>query len=210
MKIDRVGSAEEFFAALDCDRSAFGLHEVACVNWPAEFPANPDVKFAVAHTGTEILLKFFVDEEYTRGCVAQDNGRVWTDSCVEFFVSFDETGYYNLECTCTGRVLLGFRKQRENCTMAGQTVMDSIRRNPSLGTELFTEKRGTAWTLEIVLPVSAFFKHRIGSLSGMAVRGNFFKCGDELPVPHFLSWQPIDNPKPDFHLEKFFGEIVFE
>lgn len=210
MKVWRVGSAEEFFNALARDMDAFGLHTVGHVNWPAEFPAKPDVKFAVAHTGTEILLKFFVSEEYTRACVAEDNGRVWTDSCVEFFIGFDDTGYYNLECTCTGRVLLGFRKQREVYTLAGRRVLDTIRRKPSLGAGLFTEKRGAAWTLEIVLPVPAFFNHSICSLSGVPARGNFYKCGDELPVPHFLSWKPIDNPTPDFHLEKFFGDLVFE
>jgi hypothetical protein len=44
----------------------------------------------------------------------------------------------------------------------------------------------------------------------MKARGNFYKCGDSLSVPHFLSWQPIDNPTPNFHLEKFFGELDFE
>ena len=37
-----------------------------------------------------------------------------------------------------------------------------------------------------------------------------YKCGDKLQTPHFLSWAPIDLPKPKFHCPEFFGELVFE
>ncbi len=206
MKIKRVGSAPEFFGAPE----KFGLQTVGCVNWPEQFPARPEVKFAMAHTGAAILLKFFVSEDYTLARVTEDNGEVWTDSCVEFFINFDETGYYNLECTCIGRALLGFRKEKGVFTHADQAVMDTIVRRPSLGTEPFPERRGQTWTLEVELPAAAFYKHRIGCLSGMKARGNFYKCGDNLTVPHFLSWNPIDWATPNFHLEKFFGELDFE
>lgn len=210
MKIQRVGDAAGFFSSLIKDKETFGLHTVGCVNWPGEFPSRPDVRFAIAHTGSEILLKFFVGEDYTLAAVTEDNGRVWTDSCVEFFINFDDTGYYNFECTCIGKALLGFRKTREDFTHADCKILDTISRNPSLGNEPFAERRDVAWTLEIVLPVSAFFRHDIKDISGMKARGNLYKCGDNLTVPHFLSWRPIDNPTPNFHLEKFFGELEFE
>ena len=37
----------------------------------------------------------------------------------------------------------------------------------------------------------------------MRAKANFYKCGDKLPVPHFLSWKPINVPAPDFHLPCF-------
>lgn len=208
MKVRKVSGAEEFFAAPQ--ENNLHLQRIGCVNWPDRFPAHPDVRFDIAHTGREILLKFFVCEDYTLARVTEDNGEVWTDSCVEFFIGFDHTGYYNLECTCIGRALLGFRKEREVCTHADLEVMDTIVRHPSLGTEPFAERRGLTWTLGVALPASAFYKHGIGDLSGIKAHANFYKCGDKLSVPHFLSWSPIDNPKPDFHLEKFFGELEFE
>jgi hypothetical protein len=210
MIVKRVTDSAEFFETLLHDPNAFGLHTIGCVDWPAEFPARPDVLFAIAHTGGEMLLKFFVNEEYTLARVTEDNGEVWTDSCVEFFISFDQTGYYNLECTCIGKALLGFRKERENFVHATPAVMHTIRRNPSLGIEPFAERRNQQWTLEVSVPATAFFKHDIGDLSGVTARANFYKCGDNLTVPHFLSWQPIDNPTPDFHIELFFGDIKFE
>ena len=36
------------------------------------------------------------------------------------------------------------------------------------------------------------------------------KCGDDTAVPHFLSWNPIGAPRPNFHTPEYFGEIHFE
>ncbi len=206
MKIRKIENVEAFLDAPASD----SLQTIGCVNWPDQFPAHPDVQFDIAHTGREIVLKFFVTEEYTLARVTEDNGEVWTDSCVEFFISFDDRGYYNLECTCTGRALLGFRKQKTVADHAAQSVMNTILRRPSLGAEPFAERRGQSWTLGLVLPATAFFKHDFADLSGLKARGNIYKCGDNLTVPHFLSWSPIDTPQPDFHREEFFAELDFE
>ena len=43
-----------------------------------------------------------------------------------------------------------------------------------------------------------------------SLRGNFYKCGDLTAHPHFLSWNPINTPKPDFHRPDFFGELILK
>ena len=48
------------------------------------------------------------------------------------------------------------------------------------------------------------------SLDGQTIKANFYKCGDELQTPHFLSWNPINIEKPDFHRPDFFGSLEFE
>ena len=42
------------------------------------------------------------------------------------------------------------------------------------------------------------------------IKANFYKCGDELQTPHFLSWNPIKIENPDFHRPDFFGTLEFE
>ncbi len=195
---------------MNIQKNIFTSHNIACVNWPDQFPSRPDVRFDIAHTGDKIVLKYFVAEPFTLAKITEDNGRVWTDSCVEFFIAFDDSGYYNLECTCTGRALLGFRKTHDDASHAPQSVLDTIVRRPSLGTALFDERRDLSWSIEIELPVAAFFRHDITDISGVSARGNFFKCGDNLSVPHFLSWSPISSPKPNFHLPQFFADLQFE
>ena len=38
-------------------------------------------------------------------------------------------------------------------------------------------------------------------------RGNFYKCGDDTPAPHWIAWAPVDAL--DFHLPRCFGDLVF-
>ena len=102
---------------------------VACCNWPEQYPYAPEVSFRMFHTGAYLMLRFDVAERWTMARVTEDNGEVWTDSCVEFFIAPDDSGYYyNFECTCIGRLLVGFRREREHATHATPRVMESILR----------------------------------------------------------------------------------
>ena len=89
--------------------------------------------------------------------------------------------------------------------------MKSISRWSSLGSEPFEEKVGEcSWESALVIPVSALFGHQVTLLDGQKMRANFYKCGDLLQTPHFLSWNAIQLPEPKFHCPEFFGTITFE
>ncbi|MDR1756728.1 MAG: hypothetical protein LBR65_07220 [Culturomica sp.] len=179
-------------------------------NWPEAFPYTPSVSFRMAHNGEELFIRYDVREEYTKAEVSCDNGPVWTDSCVEFFIAPDAEGYYNFEFNGIGTALLGYRKSRNNGEHASETILKSIRRLPSLGTEPFAERQGkNRWSLVVSIPVTALFKHTLPSFSGLKATVNVYKCGDELSRPHFLSWNPVVSPEPDFHLPRFFKKISF-
>lgn len=207
-RIDRIPAQtpEEIESAF---RSA-ELRPVACNNWAEEYPYAPKVGFRMFHTGEKLYLRFEVEERYTQALVAEDNGEVWTDSCVEFFLSLDDTGYYNFETSCNGRMLLAFRKRKPEPTYASPEVMRSVERVPSLGGECFPEREGdNRWTLTLAIPAAALFRHRLASWSGVEARMNLYKCGDNLTKPHFLSWSPIDAPAPNFHLPEYFRTVQF-
>ena len=75
----------------------------------------------------------------------------------------------------------------------------------------FEEKVGEcSWEAALAIPYSAFFLHDINSLDGRSIRANFYKCGDLLQKPHFLSWNPIPVEKPDFHRPDHFGLVNIE
>ncbi|MNL73189.1 hypothetical protein D3C87_1986170 [compost metagenome] len=48
------------------------------------------------------------------------------------------------------------------------------------------------------------------SFANQKFKGNFYKCGDKLEQPHYLSWSPIHLPHPQFHAIDFFGNINFQ
>lgn len=182
------------------------------VNWPGSYPYAPEVKARLWHDGDNLHIEYEVDEEYVAALAEKDNGEVWKDSCVEFFVSLDGNGYYNLESNCTGKVLLSHRLGRkDNVEYASEDVLKGIKRDPSLGSSPFAVRKSEGkWTLKLVVPATTFFKTGIESFKGIDAKCNIYKCGDELPVPHFLSLFPIKTENPDFHRPEFFGTAHFE
>ena len=184
-------------------------HKAEHVNWPAEFPYCPRMEFAVAHTNDAFLVHYRIEEQSVRAIAKNDNDSVWEDSCAEFFISPASDGlYYNIECNCAGTLLLGVGEGRNNRQLAAPEITQQIDRWASLGRTPFdTRNQPTQWELALRIPYSVFFRHNITSLDGLTLRANFYKCGDNLPVPHFISWNPIGTPTPDFHCPQFFGEV---
>lgn len=202
-------SAEAVPACLDGEQ--VGFVPLATVNWK-DYPYCPAVQFRPAHTGDALLLHFRVEEASVRAVAAADNGRVWEDSCVEFFsVPAGDGVYYNLECNCAGTLLVGGGAGRKDRQHAPQAVLDRVQRWASLGREPFAERVGEClWEVALVVPVTTFFLHDLDTFSGRDVPANFYKCGDLLQTPHFLSWNPIGLETPNFHCPPYFGLLHFE
>lgn len=192
------------------DSASVGFNNVDVVNW-SDYPYCPDVKFRIAHIGDALLLNYHVTESSVRAVAEGDQGRVWEDSCCEFFVRMeDQSEYYNFECNCVGRLLLNFGVRGDRHP-ASADFLSKVKRWSSLGSENFEERVGEcSWELSLVIPVCTLFEHDIKDLSGMTMMANFYKCGDLLQTPHFLSWNPIVLPDPCFHCPDFFGKIIFE
>lgn len=129
-KIDDI--RPEDAAAVDRAFDGIAPCRIACCNWAAEYPYAPEATFRMFHTGDYLMLRFDVAERYTAARVTEDNGRVWTDSCVEFFIAPDEGLYYNFETTCIGRLLLGARKSRTEAEHASPETLEGILRRTSL------------------------------------------------------------------------------
>lgn len=76
-----------------------------------------------------------------RAVASGDNGRVWEDACVEFFVSPEgDDRYYNFECNCAGRLLIQGGAVNERRPTASQEVLGMVKRWSSVGRRTF---RGT-------------------------------------------------------------------
>jgi hypothetical protein len=175
-------------------------------SWGEAFPYTPKVDFKMAFTTESIALQYVVQEKAIRAVNNQINGSVWEDSCVEFFVSWDNgVSYYNLEFNCIGTGLIGFGKGRDNRERLPEDLIKTI----AFDAHIAQHQNGFQWSLLLHIPLSVFKYHSLIPLHGRTCRANFYKCGDKLPDPHFMSWSPITFHKPNFHLPEFFGELVF-
>lgn len=190
------------------DEQGEQFNTIDTVNW-ADYPYRPDVRFRIAATDRGFVINYRVSEKSVAAVAEGDCGRVWEDSCVEFFSCPNPADgiYYNIECNCVGTVLVAAGADRHERQRAPKEVLDGIERWSSLGRENFSERKGdVSWEVVLLVPYNVYFKHDVKDAPARFT-ANFYKCGDLLETPHFLSWNPIGVEKPDFHRPEFFGNV---
>ncbi|MCQ2152992.1 MAG: hypothetical protein MJY44_00230 [Bacteroidales bacterium] len=182
------------------------------VNWKESFPYKPRVQFRVWHEGDTFHIGYNVREQGTRALQTVLGGPVYEDSCVECFIQPDpaDPHYYNFEFNPIGMMAMACRTGRNDPEDAPREVLESVRIETTAGKEPFDEKYVEEWSLDIAIPASALFNSGVKDFSGRRMRMNFFKCGDGLKVPHFVTWAPVRTPSPDYHRPEFFLPVDFE
>jgi hypothetical protein len=178
------------------------------VNWNS-FPYQPEVAFLMAYNQNNLFLKFDVTENHIRAMETETNGNVWEDSCCEFFCAFDNEGYYNLETNCIGTQLIGWGAKKEERTLLDSIIIDAVKKHTTLEHKTIEPQSGRfEYQLTMIIPAATFVNHPgMKFTQGMQLKGNFYKCGDKTPEPHFVSWNPIEIKEPNFHRPDFFGTV---
>jgi len=198
--------AEELSLRFNKENTPF--HRIDAVNWK-NYPYCPAASFRIAHNGEAIFLNYMINESDIKAACNHDNGRIWEDSCVEFFISFNDEFYYNIECNCIGKLLIGKGANREKRIRLPETLLKSVDRWTSLGDSPVENLSGD-WEVSLIIPKEIFYPEITNKFDNITAKGNFYKCGDCLQKPHYLSWNPIQSEKPNFHLPEFFGQLLFE
>lgn len=188
---------------------ALPKNQIAYQPWP-EFKSVLQAHFTIAHSNDSIMLKYEVNEDSIKVATVETNGAVHKDNCVEFFVSFGaDKSYYNIEVNCVGVCLIAYGKGRSNRHFLPKELVKKVKTHAVIKTAAENTKRRYAWEITLMIPIAVFGYSNLKTLSQQTGFGNFFKCGDDLPQPHFYSWNGIEAESPDFHLPEFFGALTF-
>lgn len=181
---------------------------ISYIPWP-EFKSDAKANFVIAHNTDAIILWYQIEERYL---IANElnNGNIHNDSCVEFFIAFDnDKAYYNLEFNCLGATKVGYGNRRSGRELLSAEIIGKISFSSRINSKLGKKQEGFDWEIVLIIPKEIFVHHTISSFSLLKAKGNFYKCGDGLPEPHFLTWNMVTGTKPNFHKTDCFGALQF-
>jgi len=171
------------------------------INW-MNFPHLVSVKVYLGYNSQYLWLHYVVNDDFVRAVCCQDQQAVWQDSCVEFFVKQGDN-YRNFEFNSLGVCLSAIGPDRSARERLDRGSMAQILRYPTLSIEsLPSENVPTDWSLTVAIPLKL-----IGLMPGSQFMANFYKCGDNTKVVHYISWSPISTSAPDFHQSGFFAPL---
>ena len=174
------------------------------INWK-DFPHLVEARVYLGYTQEYLWLHYEVFNDYVKAVYRSDQDPVWQDSCVEFFLR-DGAIYHNFEFNSLGVCLSAYGPDRHARISLEKGEMAQILRFPSLTRDTLPAEGVKAdWMLTVAIPLSL-----IGLKRGCEFWANFYKCGDETRVPHYLSWSPIGTLTPDFHQPTYFGLAELE
>lgn len=207
MKKIKVNTIDLPTVNLDYLKTAFirqNWHDINQSPWADIFPYKPIVKFQIAYDKSHIYLHYHVLEDEIKAVYSKANENVWEDSCVEFFISLDDKkSYYNFEFNVLGTGLIGYgpavKSERKRFSEKQIETVQTY-------TQISKVDNIKQWEIYLIVPLDLL---EVDHLNGKTLHANFYKCGDKLSKPHFLTWNLIEFHKPNFHLPEFFGELNF-
>ena len=197
------------------DDSLFGelpVNYIDTLNWPEEYPYRPEVSFRIFHNDAYLFIEYDVREKCTAALETVDGNDVYKDSCVEFFILPQGSAhYYNFEWNAIGTLCMSRRTGRHDPVHAPKEVLSSVLTVSTYGRKAFSEILGdNVWQLRAAIPCTALFGDALESWKGAQFKANFYKCGDALSTPHYVTWAPVETPSPDYHRPEFFRPVVCE
>lgn len=176
----------------------------------------PRVAAKLGYDDSHVYVIFRVEDRYVRAVAEKHQDAVCSDSCVEFFFAPGpdiETGYFNLEMNCGGVMLFHYQRvPRKDQAPLPPERLSEIAVAHSLPVRVDPEiMEPTVWTVEYRMPLEILDAYRCVTrpAPGVEWRANFFKCADLTSHPHWLTWAPVNRPRPDFHVPEDFGVLRF-
>ncbi|MFA6945177.1 MAG: carbohydrate-binding family 9-like protein [Pedobacter sp.] len=178
---------------------------------------KPVVEAKMMYDQDNVYVIFRVKDRFVRSRVQEYNGNVSGDSCVEFFFAPDSElplKYFNLEINAGGTPLIFYvSKPWTEFVKLESSEIKEIEIAHSLPSKVDPEiTEPVTWTIEYRIPLSMLgkFSNVTRPAPGVVWKANFYKTGSQTSNPNYITWNFVDNPKPNFHLPQFFGTLIFQ
>ena len=180
--------------------------EIACYKWTEGYTPYAYAQLIyVRDLGLALHMEAY--ESDPKSVYTMYNQPVYTDSCLEFFATWDNesTRYINMEMNAKGTLLSCCGVGRENRTPLINLSGGKLPTVKSFNTD---EEWGIVAEIPFEILDAVYGIRSETFVPGYTFRGNFYKCGDETPIVHYGSWSRVGTKTPDFHRPEYFGELV--
>ena len=193
-------TTKEQLGFFDAEWEKATVAQVDKINWP-EYDYCPVTTVKMLYNEKGIFVQMETDEEDIIARCTTPNGRVCHDSCMELFLRPNENDarYLNFEFNAFNTLSLGCRKERND------KIVPDVK-NTYFNPQSYVEKG--LWILQYFIPFE-FIDELFGGHTNK-MYGNIYKCGEDVKRNHFVTYAPIDTPKPDFHRPEYFEEFILE
>ncbi len=158
----------------------------------------------ICYDPENLYVRLAAEEKNIRAEYTAPLSPVHRDSCLEFFfMPGDGDRYFNFEINPNGCLYIGFGRGRGNSAVLYRDGMKDF-----FG--IHTLRTADGWEARYRIPLS-FLRLFIPDFAFEGtLRANVYKCGDWTEREHYLSWNPVNSEKPDFHRPQDFGAMRFQ
>jgi hypothetical protein len=175
---------------------------------------SPAVRVKIFHTAGHLYLYYHVGESSVTIRHTRFGSEVFKDSCVEFFLNPfpDRTDrYFNMEFNALGVMLIGIGRDGDDSKRyyLREDEIGGLQAIPTIGGPIIGKHGSDHWRLYLRIPKRMFELQYGLPFTNERALANFYKCGDETEWEHYGAWNRVDNPTPNFHLPRWFGELTF-
>ena len=172
---------------------------------------KPRVEAKLCYNNKNIFVHFISFENEITARYTKINDLVYKDSCVEFFINpfpSKTINYFNFEINPLGAMYVGFGDQNNRSNVSAEEIK-MIEIYSSVNTPVVGRYENTNWKVIYKIPFFLFERYFGLKIDGSAAKGNLFKCGDETKFEHYGVWNIVNSENPNFHLPKYFGDLIF-
>ncbi len=185
------------------------FHKLRSFHWEASVPYRPDTycKIGVVNGNLVACLKCY--EENPRAVFENRDDPVYKDSCLEFFVKPipSKKEYINFECNSKSVFLCEIGEGKYDRKLLKEITSLS----PVVESFKGEGANGAFWGVTITLTQELLKDvYQLSEVNFNIVECNFYKCGDDCDIPHYIAYSPVKTLPPGFHNPDCFAKYKFK
>lgn len=180
--------------------------ELESYHWESESPYRPKTYFKLGVVDNSLVAVLKCYEENPRAVFGMRDAPVYRDSCLEFFVAplADRDEYVNVEMNSKGVFLSEFGKGKHDRVLVSSLTQSC----PLVESFRGDDENGSFWGVIVKITkafISSLYKVNDDIIDFAEIKANFYKCGDDCEIPHYIAFSPVSTLPPGFHNPECFA-----